>query len=55
MGPQRTPLPTISLLLHDLAINMDYIENTVPRGTSIGYIALHDVFHCCVTVYCAIA
>jgi hypothetical protein len=37
--PLRTPLPTIPLLIHDVAIRANRTENTVPSGTSIGYVA----------------
>jgi hypothetical protein len=52
---QETPLPKVLLLLHDAAIGTDCIENNVPSGTSIGYVSRRDVFHFCVTVYCATA
>jgi hypothetical protein len=51
---QKTPLPAIPLLLHDVVTGAYRIENTVPSGTPIGYVAWLDVFHCCVTVCCAI-
>jgi hypothetical protein len=44
-----------NLLLNDVAISKDPIENTVPSGTSAGFVAWHDMFYCCATVYCAIA
>jgi hypothetical protein len=53
--PQTTPLPKIPLLFRDVVLLADRTENTVPNGTSIAYVAWCDVFHCCVTVYCATA
>jgi hypothetical protein len=35
-------------------LGADLRENTLPSGTPIGYFAWCDVFHCCITVYCAI-
>jgi hypothetical protein len=40
MDPQRTPLLVV-LLLHDAATGKGRIENTVPSGTPIGYVAWH--------------
>jgi hypothetical protein len=51
---QKTPLPTVLLLLHDVTIVADLVGNTVPSGIPIGYVAWRDVFRCCVTVYCVI-
>jgi hypothetical protein len=51
---QKTPLPTIPLLLHDVTLSADHIENTVPINIPVGYIVWHDIFHCCIAVYCAI-
>jgi hypothetical protein len=46
MDPQRTPLPTVHLLLCDVDIRADCIEKTVPGDTPIVYV----VCHCYVTI-----
>jgi hypothetical protein len=48
---EKTPLPTVPLLLHGVAIDADRIENTAPSRTFIGDFAWRDAFHCCATVY----
>jgi hypothetical protein len=41
MDPQQTPLPTIPLLLHDVAICTGCIGNTIPSCAPIGYVVWH--------------
>jgi hypothetical protein len=52
---QKTLFSIILLLLGDLAVGADSIEDTIPSDTSIRDVACRDLFHCCVTIYCAIA
>jgi hypothetical protein len=44
---QRTQLPSVPLLLHDVDIGADQTENIVPNG----YVEWRGVFHCCITVF----
>lgn len=47
---QEALLPTVFILSHDVDIGMDRTEYTIHGGAPIGYVAQHDIFHCCITI-----